>query len=184
MSLVESKYFETGKTAPNFSLLDVVSNQQMDLTNLKGENGTVIMFICNHCPFVVQVNNELVKLANDYLSKGISFVAISSNDVNYYPQDGPIYMKQVALKLYYPFPYLYDESQKVAKVYDASCTPDFYLFDGDLKSVYHGQLDNSRPGNGIPVTGLDMRNAIDLLLKNELNTNLQKPSIGCGIKWK
>lgn len=184
MSLVESKYFETGKKAPDFSLLDVASNQKKTLNNLKGEHGTVIMFICNHCPFVVHVNNELVKLANDYLIKGINFIAISSNDVNYYPQDGPVYMKQVATKLNYPFPYLFDESQEVAKAYDASCTPDFYLFDSDLKSVYHGQLDNSRPGNRIPVTGFDMRNAMDLLLNKERNTNLQKPSIGCSIKWK
>lgn len=184
MSLVKSKNIELGKKAPEFGLLDVVNNQNKELTNLKGEVGTLIMFICNHCPFVIHVNNELVKMGNDYISKGINFVAISSNDIAYYPQDGPSYMKQIATKLNYPFPYLYDDSQKVAKLYDAVCTPDFYLFDDDLKLVYHGQLDKSRPGNGIPVTGFEMRNAMDLLLKKELNTNLQQPSIGCSIKWK
>lgn len=184
MSLVKSKNIDLGKKAPDFCLIDVISNQSKTLTNLKGEVGTVIMFICNHCPFVIHVNNELVKLGNDYISKGINFIAISSNDIEYYPQDSPAYMKQVANKLNYPFPYLYDDSQEVAKSYDAVCTPDFYLYDNDLKLVYHGQLDKSRPGNGLPLNGLDMRNAINLLLKNELNASLQQPSIGCSIKWK
>jgi thiol-disulfide isomerase/thioredoxin len=184
MALTESKYFEMGTIAPYFSLLDTVSNQKMDLNALKGENGTMIMFICNHCPFVVHVNRELVRMANDYISKGINFIAISSNDVRYYPQDGPDFMKQLATKFKYPFAYLYDESQDVAKAYDAVCTPDFYLFDQGLTAVYHGQIDNSRPGNGVPVTGTDMRKAIDLLLRKETNANPQKPSVGCSIKWK
>jgi peroxiredoxin len=184
MALIESNPFEIGKTAPNFSLLDTISDKNLTLSDLKGKNGTAIMFICNHCPFVIYVNEQLVKLANDYLEKGIGFIAISSNDVGNYHQDGPQYMKRVAIKLNYPFPYLYDESQNIAKLYDAACTPDFYVFDENLKSVYHGQLDNSRPGNGIPVTGNDIRNALDKLLCGEENTEIQKPSMGCGIKWK
>lgn len=184
MALIESNNFEKGKLAPEFNLLDTISNENRNLSELKGANGTVIMFICNHCPFVIHVNAQLVQLANDYLQKGIKFIAISSNDIVNYPQDAPVYMKQVALKLNYPFPYLFDETQEVAKQYDAACTPDFYVFDADLKSIYQGQLDNSRPGNGIPVSGKDMRSALDKLLANEENLESQKPSMGCGIKWK
>jgi thiol-disulfide isomerase/thioredoxin len=141
------------------------------------------MFICNHCPFVKHVNAEISKLAEKYQRKGIGFVAISSNDVENYPQDAPDLMKETAEKEGYPFPYLYDKTQEIAKAYHAACTPDFYLFDTDLKLVYRGQLDDSRPGNGIPVTGSDLRNAIDALLKGgKINPN-QKPSIGCNIKW-
>lgn len=184
MALVGSNIFENGKIAPDFSLIDTITDSVKNLKELKGRNGTIIMFICNHCPFVIHVNNELVKLANDFIPKGINFIAISSNDVNYYMQDGPNYMKRVALHLKYPFPYLYDESQKVAKAYNAACTPDFYLFDSNLKSVYHGQLDDSRPGNGIPVNGKDLRLAIANVLENKKNSETQKPSIGCSIKWK
>ncbi len=184
MSLIESNHFEIGKSAPDFTLLDTVSDKNVSLSALKGEKGTVIMFICNHCPFVIHVNVELVKMAHDYLVKGINFIAISSNDVANYPQDGPKYMKQVASKLNYPFPYLFDEYQTVAKAYDAACTPDFYIFDKKLKSVYHGQLDNSRPGNGVSVSGFDIRNALEKLISNEINPEIQKPSIGCSTKWK
>jgi len=184
MSLVESNHFKIGKKAPHFKLTNTINDEISELAELKGENGTAIFFICNHCPFVIHINNELVAMANHYIKKGINFIAISSNDINYYPQDGPKFMKQVALNLNYPFPYLYDESQEVAKAYDATCTPDIYLFDKDLKSVYHGQLDSSRPGNGIPVTGNDFRNAIDYLLKNKVDPNPTIPSIGCSIKWK
>jgi peroxiredoxin len=184
MSLKESNPFLIGKLAPDFTLLDTVSEKQISLSSLHGEKGTVIMFICNHCPFVVYINNALVKLANDYLQKGIAFIAISSNDVDDYPEDGPIYMKQIAAKYKYPFPYLFDATQDIAKSYNAACTPDFYVFDSDLKSVYHGQLDGSRPGSGIPVTGIDIRNALDKLIVNEENNEIQKPSIGCSIKWK
>lgn len=186
MALVESNPFEVGKKAPDFSLPNVVSNETNSLAQLKGDKGTVVMFICNHCPFVLHVNNELVRIANDYQSKGIHFIAISSNDVVTHPDDSPEHMKERALELGYPFPYLYDETQEIAKAYDAACTPDFYLFDKDLSAVYHGQLDSSRPGNNIPVTGTDLRTAIDLLLKGETNTNIptQSPSIGCSIKWK
>ena len=184
MALTESNSFEKGKTAPDFNLLDTVSNESKSLSELKGTNGTVIMFICNHCPFVIYINEQLVNLANDYIANGIGFIAISSNDVGNYHQDGPQYMKRVAAKMNYPFSYLYDESQDVAKQYDAACTPDFYIFDENLKSVYHGQLDNSRPGNGIEVSGNDIRNALDKLLNNEENLDIQKPSMGCGIKCK
>lgn len=184
MALVESNPFKTGTQAPNFSLLNVVTNESNSLSSLKGEKGTVIQFICNHCPFVIHVNDELVRIANEYQAKGIRFIAISSNDVENYPQDAPALMKQVAEKLNYPFPYLYDETQEVAKAYDAACTPDFYLFDADLNSVYHGRLDNSSPGNSHPVTGKDMRLAIDALLSGANNTAEQFPSMGCSIKWK
>jgi len=132
----------------------------------------------------VHVNKELVKFANDYRKKGIAFIAISSNDVENYPQDGPELMREVAKKEQYPFPYLYDETQEVAKLYNAACTPDNYVFNADLKLVYRGQLDNSRPGNGVEVTGEDIRYAIDCLLEGKENKRLQKPSIGCNIKWK
>lgn len=184
MALLESNSFEYGKLAPNFSLLDTVSDKFLSLYYIKGNIGTVIMFICNHCPFVIYVNDQLVEMANEYMLKDINFIAISSNDIGNYHQDGPRYMKRVAAKLNYPFPYLYDESQEVAKQYDAVCTPDFYVFDENLKSVYHGQLDGARPGNGIEVTGSDIRNALDKLLLKEVNHEVQKPSIGCSIKWK
>jgi peroxiredoxin len=184
MALVESNPFEIGTSAPPFSLLNTVTGQIDHLNDLKGANGTVIMFICNHCPFVIHVNKELVKLANDFQSKGVNFIAISSNDVVNYPQDGPAPMKTNALNLKYPFPYLYDETQEIAKAYDAACTPDFYVFNSELKSIYHGQLDDSRPGNNIPVTGTAIRNVIHALLNHSPIDALQKPSIGCSIKWK
>ena len=184
MALTPSNSFEIGKKAPGFSLLNVIDDSTYELSALKGEKGTAIFFICNHCPFVIHINDELVKMANDFKSKGINFIAISSNDIERYPQDGPIEMKKLAKDLNYPFPYLFDETQSVAKAYDAACTPDLYLFDGELKAVYHGQLDDSRPGNQIPVTGKDFRNAMNFLLKRQPNPNPIFPSIGCGIKWK
>ena len=184
MALTPSNPFPINTKAPNFALPDSVSDKRLSLEELKGVKGTVIFFICNHCPFVLHVNEELVNLANDFNQKGISFIAISSNNVAAYPQDAPKYMKTVAKELNYPFPYLYDESQEVAKAYDASCTPDFYVFDKDLESTYHGQLDDSRPANGTPVTGKDLRKAIDALLGGNKPIEKQLPSVGCGIKWK
>jgi len=184
MAQTPSNMLPLGTKAPGFSLLDTITGNIFKLNDLKGKNGTVIMFICNHCPFVVYVNSELVKIAIDYSKKGIGFIAISSNDVIKYPQDSPEKMKIIAKTNQYPFPYLYDETQVVAKAYDAACTPDFYLFDGDLKLVYRGQLDHSRPGNNIPVSGKDLRYALNCLIENKTNTNNQKPSIGCNIKWK
>ena len=184
MARTPSNMIALGTKAPEFKLLDTVTGKALSLKKLKGKQGTVIMFICNHCPFVIHVNKQLVKIANEYNKKGFSFVAISSNDVVNYPQDGPDKMKVHAKENKYPFPYLYDETQDVAKAYDAACTPDIYLFDSKLKLVYRGQLDSSRPENGIPVTGEDLRHALDCLLQNNENTRLQKPSIGCNIKWK
>lgn len=184
MALTESNEFLIGTKAPDFTLINTIDNTFVSLEKAKGQNGTVIMFICNHCPFVIHVNNELVKMANEYKQKGINFIAISANDVENYPQDAPKLMKELALKIKYPFPYLYDETQEIAKAYDAACTPDFYVFNAGLKSIYHGQLDDSRPGNGKPVTGLDLRNSLNNLLENKSVLKNQKPSVGCGIKWK
>lgn len=184
MARTESNEFKIGTKAPEFTLINTVDDKNYSLNDLKGTKGTVIMFICNHCPFVIHVNKALVKMANEYQQKGINFIAISANDVENYPQDAPHLMKQLAKKENFPFPYLYDETQEVAKNYDAACTPDFYIFDAELKTVYHGQLDNSRPGNGKPVTGKDMRLALENLLQNKSVIENQKPSVGCGIKWK
>ncbi|MFC4219574.1 thioredoxin family protein [Flagellimonas marina] len=183
MARTPSNMLPLGTKAPDFELLDTVSDQKLSLNQLKGEKGTVVMFICNHCPFVIHVNPEISKLGREYQPKGINFVAISSNDVENYPQDAPHLMKEKAQEMDYTFPYLYDETQEVAKAYDAACTPDFYLFDGNLKLVYRGQLDNSRPGNGVPLTGSDLRNAMDALLEGSAISADQKPSIGCNIKW-
>lgn len=172
-----------GTQAPEFSLVDTVSGKTLNLQSIKGEKGTVVMFICNHCPFVIHVNPEISRMGVAYQEKGIGFIAISSNDVENYPQDAPHLMKQVAREHGYTFPYLYDETQDVAKAYNAACTPDFYLFDGNLELVYRGQLDDSRPGNGIRLTGNDLRNAMDSLLNGEEVNPIQKPSIGCNIKW-
>lgn len=183
MALTPSNMLSLGTEAPDFSLQDTVSDKILSLQELKGKNGTVIMFICNHCPFVKHVNHGIVELAQDYQSRGIGFIAISSNDVENYPADAPDLMKKNAENEGFTFPYLYDRTQEVAKAYDAACTPDFYIFDGDLTLIYHGQLDDSRPNNGIPVTGSDMRNALDALLHGEQLPQHQKPSIGCNIKW-
>jgi len=184
MSLTPSNMLPLGTKAPNFELYDTISQKTFSFSELKGEQATVIMFICNHCPFVVHVNQEIVTIANQYQPKGIAFIAISSNDVVHYPQDGPDKMKQHAKNNHYPFPYLYDETQEVAKQYDAACTPDFYVFNSQNQLVYRGQLDDSRPENGVAITGADLRNALDCLLANKPITKTQKPSIGCNIKWK
>jgi len=184
MALTPSNMLPLGTLAPDFNLIDTKDGQLKSLDDLKGARGTLVMFICNHCPFVIHVNQQLVQLANDYSPKGINCIAISSNDVVNYPQDGPDKMKVHAKENHYPFPYLYDETQDVAKAYDAACTPDFFLFDQDLKLVYAGQLDGSRPGNGVPITGEDLRAAMDALLREDAINPNQKPSMGCNIKWK
>ncbi len=184
MARTPSNMLPLGTQAPVFNLFDTVSGTHLSLTQLKGTQATVIMFICNHCPFVIHVNPEIVSIAKSYSEKGIRFIAISSNDVINYPQDSPENMTMHAKNEGYPFPYLYDETQNVAKAYDAACTPDFYVFDANLKLTYRGQLDDSRPDNGIPVTGNDLKNALDCLIENKDNTAQQKPSIGCNIKWK
>jgi thiol-disulfide isomerase/thioredoxin len=184
MALTESNMLELGTEAPPFSLPDAVSGKMISLASLDAGQPKVIMFICNHCPYVIHVNPELIRLANEYTKKGVQFVAISSNDATSYPQDGPEKMKEVAQDLAYPFPYLYDESQDVAKAYDAACTPDFYIFDQQNKLVYRGRLDASRPGSGIPLSGSDLRNALDAVLSGQAVAEVQYPSAGCNIKWK
>jgi peroxiredoxin len=173
-----------GTKAPNFTLPDTVFGKTVSLDELKSDKATVIMFICNHCPFVKHVDEAIVSLAKDYQAKGVSVIAISSNDVENYPQDSPELMKEEAEKVGYTFPYLYDETQEVAKAYDAACTPDFYVFDKDLKCAYRGQLDDSRPGNDKPVTGKDLRAALDEILEGKEVSAPQIPSLGCNIKWK
>lgn len=173
-----------GFKAPDFTLPDTVSGKDRSLQELASGKGTVIMFICNHCPYVKHVIEGIVRLAEDYIPEGIAFIAISSNDVENYPDDSPEKMNAFASKHRFPFPYLYDETQDVAKAYSAACTPDFNIFDGDLKCVYRGQMDNSRPGNNKPVSGKDMREALDALLAGKEVSRDQIPSVGCNIKWK
>ncbi len=184
MSYTESNMLPLGSEAPPFALPDTVSGKIIRLEDIASDKATVVMFICNHCPYVMHVNDEIVRSANDYIPKGVSFVAISSNDVSKYPEDGPDKMKKVAEKLKYPFPYLYDESQNVAKAFDAACTPDFYVFDKNLKLAYRGRIDDSRPKSGTPLTGKDLRNALDAILSGVTVTTKQYPSGGCNIKWK
>ena len=184
MAETPSNMLPLGTKAPPFELPDTISGKNLKLSDLASKIATVIMFICNHCPFVKHVQHELVKLARDYHKDGIVFIAISSNDIYKYPADSPEKMQELGEKLSFPFPYLYDESQSVAKSYDAACTPDFYIFDKNLKLVYRGQLDDSRPGNDIPVSGHDIRSALDQILGGEPVSEFQKPSIGCNIKWK
>lgn len=184
MARTPSNMIPLGTVAPDFTLPDAVTGSSFSLQQLKGDTATVVMFICNHCPYVKHINVALVQLANDYMNKDVSFIAISSNDAVNYPDDSPDKMKEQALALGYPFPYLYDETQEVAKLYDAACTPDFYIFDNSLLLVYRGQLDDSRPSNDIPVTGKDMRLALEALLQNTPVSVEQRPSIGCNIKWK
>lgn len=184
MAATETIRIPLGYKAPDFTLLDTVSDKQLSLNDLKGDKATVVMFICNHCPYVKHVNKQLVSLANDYTNKGISFIAISSNDIINYPQDGPELMKENAKTENYPFPYLYDETQEVAKAYHAACTPDFSIFDKDLCCVYRGQLDDSRPKNDSVSDGKDIRAALDAILAGNQVNEKQFPSMGCNIKWK
>lgn len=184
MPAVESVVLPLGSPAPDFTLLDVISGEEKSLAQMKGEKGTVILFICNHCPYVKHIQKELVAVAREYIPKGIAFIAINSNDPEQYPEDSPENMKRVAEQLGYPFPYCFDETQEVAKAYHAACTPDIYVYDAQLRLYYHGQFDDSRPGNTIPVTGRDLRNALDRLLAGQPAPEEQKPSIGCSIKWK
>ncbi|RKQ50181.1 peroxiredoxin [Roseivirga pacifica] len=184
MARTPSNMLPLGTQAPDFSLFDTISGKKVSLNELKSNKATVILFICNHCPFVKHVDAGIVALAKDYQAKGVAFIAISSNDVQNYPQDGPDLMKEEAEKVGYSFPYLYDETQAVAKAYDAACTPDFYIFDAEMKCAYRGQLDGSRPGNGVPVTGSDMRAALDEILDGKPVSAQQIPSLGCNIKWR
>lgn len=183
MAVTSSTMMPLGTKAPSFRLLDTVSGKTLGLEELRSDKATVIVFICNHCPFVHHINSKLVKVAQKYQAKGVQFIAISSNDITDYPQDAPEFMVKVAEKEGYPFPYLYDETQEVAKVYTAVCTPDFFVFDKDLLCVYRGRFDETRP-NGRPATGKDISAALDALLANEAISSNQQPSMGCSIKWK
>jgi peroxiredoxin len=183
MSLTYSNMMALGTPAPSFNLPDTVSGKTKTLDELKSDIATVVMFICNHCPFVLHVNDKLVDVANHYQKKGLRFIAISSNNVETHPQDAPEKMTQVAKELGYPFPYLYDETQEVAKAYMAECTPDFFVFDKDLKCAYRGRFDETRPNMGTP-TGKDLTKALDSLIAGEEVSTEQLPSMGCNIKWK
>ncbi len=184
MALTESTMLELGTSAPWFLLPDTVSGKEISLDDVAGEKGTLVMFICNHCPYVIHVKPEIARLAKEYQDKGMGFAAISSNDVEQYPEDGPEKMKTFAKEAGFDFPYLYDASQRVAKAYDAACTPDFYVFDSEHKLVYRGRLDGSRPKSDVPLTGRDLRAALDAVLENRPVPVEQYPSAGCNIKWK
>jgi len=184
MANTPSNMLPLGTKAPDFFLKDTNSNYSYSYKDLKGSKGTLIIFMCNHCPFVLHVLEEIIMINNDYRVQGISVIGICSNDAAQYPEDAPDKMTEFAFEKGITFPYLYDETQEVAKAYDAACTPDFYLFDTRDRLVYRGQLDDSRPGNGISVSGSDLRSAIDGLLYNRKINPIQKPSIGCNIKWK
>ena len=184
MAKIESTMLPLGTLAPQFSLPNVVDAKPVTLDAEQRSLATVIMFICNHCPYVRHVSSELTRVANDYTPKGVRFIAINSNDIEKYPDDSPVYMKAEALKNAYPFPYLFDETQEVARAYQAACTPDFFVFDKNLALVYRGQLDDSRLGNAVALTGNSLRNALDCLLDERPVPSEQKPSIGCSIKWK
>jgi peroxiredoxin len=184
MANTPSNMLALGTAAPAFELPDTVSGRSISLERIKSGQATVLMFICNHCPFVKHLLDELLQLARDYQPRGVAFAAISSNDAVHYPDDAPDKMKQLAQAKSFPFPYLYDESQAVARAYQAACTPDFYVFDPGLRLAYRGQLDDSRPGNGKPVNGADIRAALDALLAGRQVNPAQKPSLGCNVKWK
>ncbi len=183
MALTKSFMLPLGTEAPEFSLINVVNDEIEQLKNLKGKNGTLIIFMCNHCPYVIHLLEGIIKTARDFLEIGISTVAISSNSIMTHPQDGPEEMKNLAFLKKFSFPYLYDKSQNVAISYKAACTPEFYLFNDKLKLFYRGRYDDSRPGNKIPITGFDLSKASQLMLEKKSSPNPQYPSIGCSIKW-
>ncbi len=183
MALTPSTMLSLGTKAPDFSLPDT-DGSTVSLADFKTSKALLVMFICNHCPFVKHIADELAKLGREYQDKGVGVVAISSNNVQTHPDDSPENMRKERQERGYTFPYLYDESQDVAKAYRAACTPDFYVFDGEMNLVYRGQLDDSRPGNDVPVTGKDLRAALDAALAGAAQTSDQKPSMGCNIKWK
>ena len=184
MARTSSSMVELGTTAPDFRLSDVVSGKKVSRADVAGPKGMLAMFICRHCPFVKHVQDELAKLGRDYARSGVGIVAISANDESGFPEDSPDNLAKMARELALTFPYLYDETQDIARAYDAQCTPDFFLFDSHEKLVYRGQLDDSRPGNGVPVTGRDLRAALDALIAGKPIPKDQRPSIGCNIKWK
>lgn len=185
MANTPSNMLELGTKAPFFELPNPAKNNELQsLEDLKGSKGTLVIFMCNHCPFVIHVIEKLAELYEDYKGKGIEFIAINSNDVINYPADSPELMVDFAEEKGFTFPYLYDESQAVAKAYDAACTPDFYFFDDKLDLIYRGQMDDSRPGNNKEITGEDLVIAFENLLAGQPQEELQRPSLGCNIKWK
>ncbi len=186
MALTPSNMMNLGTPAPDFRLPDVLSGKEAALEDLRGERATLIMFICNHCPYVIHVMPEIMRVAGEFQPRGVGVIAISSNDVEAYPRDSPEKMQDFGTEWKMDFPYLYDETQAVARAYDAACTPDFYLFDHKMKLVYRGRLDDSRPReeNPKPLTGKDLRGALNALLSGEPLSEIQFPSMGCNIKWK
>ena len=185
MVAVPSEMLALGTVAPGFSLNEPATDKLVSLGDFKDKKGYLIMFICNHCPYVKHMHPKLAEICKKYQEKGIAVVAISSNDTTRYPEDNTIMMVEEAKKRGFTFPYLFDEDQSVAKAYHAACTPEFYVFDKDKKLVYRGQFDDSRPGNGLPLTGDSLKQALDAVVKGENpDTEYQKPSIGCNIKWK
>lgn len=184
MALTPSTMLPLKTSAPDFKLPDVVSGKEISLSTVQDKKALLVVFMCRHCPFVQHIKEEIAKIGNDYKDTELGIIAISANDAEEYPDDSPSSLKEMAEELSFSFPFCYDETQEVAKAYTAACTPDIFLFDKDRKLVYRGQLDDSRPGNKIPITGKDVRVAIDAILNNKpVNTN-QKPSMGCNIKWK
>jgi peroxiredoxin len=184
MARTESTMLKLGTVAPDFALTDVVTGNTVRRDDFKGSDALLVLFICAHCPFVKHIEKDLAQFGKDYAGKPLAIVAISSNDAVAYPSDNPAGLKQQAETFGFTFPYLFDETQAVAKAYDAVCTPDIFLFDKDWKLAYRGQFDASRPGNGVPVTGADLRSAVDAVLAGRPAPEDQKPSIGCNIKWK
>ena len=184
MTRTASTMVALGTQAPNFHLPDVVSGQIVSLESFAGKSALLVMFICRHCPYVKHVQGELSRIGKDYQSRDVGIVAITSNDITQQPEDAPESSKSIAQALGFTFPFCYDESQEVAKAYGASCTPDFFLFDKMRRLVYRGQLDDSRPMNHLPVTGCDLRAALDALLAGQPVSQEQKASLGCNIKWK
>jgi thiol-disulfide isomerase/thioredoxin len=184
MARTESAMLALGTSAPDFVLTDVITGRRVSMQAVSGSKGLLVMFICRHCPFVKHLERALAQLGHDYGDSGIGIVAISSNDAANYPDDAPESLAEQARLLGFNFPYLYDETQDVARAYDATCTPDFFLFDGGPKLVYRGQFDDSRPGSSVPVMGKDLRAALDALIAGEPINPEQRPSLGCNIKWK
>ena len=184
MALTPSNMLPLGTPAPTFKLQDTVSQKTVSLSDVRSDIATVVIFMCNHCPYVKHIQHSLVETAKKYQAKGVQFVAINSNDISAYPEDSPERMRECAHQFGYPFAYLFDPTQEVAKAYQAACTPDFYVFDKNLECVYRGRFDDSTPGNNKPVTGKDLANALDAMIARRPVDQVQMPSVGCNIKWK
>lgn len=184
MPAVSSRMISLGSPLPSFTLPDVVTGEQVTEERLRRAAVSVVAFLCNHCPYVIHAQPELVRLGRDFAAQGVAMVAVSSNDAVTHPEDGPVPMAALARRLGFEFPYLYDESQAVARAFEAACTPDFFVFDQEARLAYRGQLDGSRPGNGRPLTGADLRAAVDALRRGERPVADQRPSLGCSLKWR